>query len=116
TLLLLLGTGELQAERAELLDGENQPAGRAHLRDFFDRDQREQRAGAEAPVLFVEEEPEEVVLAVERDDVPRELVRLVDLRRPRRDSLARDPPDEVAELALLVGQLVPGHGAIVEAG
>ena len=56
-----------------------------------------------------EEEPEDVVLAVELDDVPRELVRGVDLRRPRRDPLPGERADEVAELALLVRQLVPGH-------
>ena len=37
------------------------------------------------------------------------LVRLVDLRGARRDPLARERADEVADLALLVGQLIPGH-------
>ena len=106
---MLFGARELEAERAELLDGENQAARRADLRDLLDRYQRQQRAGAEASVLLVEEQPEDVVLAEELDDIPRELVRLVDLRSARRDPLARQRPDEVTDLALLVGQLVPGH-------
>ena len=59
--------------------------------------------------MLVEEEPEEAVLAVELDDVPRELVRLVDLGRPRRDALARELTDQLAELSLLVGQRVERH-------
>src|SRR5581483_10269312 len=50
---------------------------------------------------------------VELDDVPRELVRGVDLRRTGRDPLARERADEVAQLALLRGQVVPRHGAIL---
>ena len=42
-----------------------------------------------------------LVLAEELDDVPRELGRLVDLGRARRDALARERADEVADLALL---------------
>ena len=49
------------------------------------------------------------MLAEELDDVPRELVALVDLGRPRRDPLARQRADELPELALVVGQHVPGH-------
>ena len=68
------------------------------------------------PYCLVEEEAEDVVLAEELDDVPRELVRLVDLGRARRDPLARERADELAELALLVGQDVPGHAAILGRG
>ena len=64
----------------------------------------------EPPYSSSIEEPEDVVLAEELDDVPRELVRLVDLGRTRRDPLARERADELADLALLVGELVPGHG------
>ena len=60
-------------------------------------------------MLLVEEEPEDAVLAEELDDVPRELVRLVDLGRARRDPLARERPHELADLELLVGQRLPGH-------
>ena len=49
------------------------------------------------------------MLAEELDDVPRELVRLVDLRRARRDPLAGERPHEIADLALLGGQRLPGH-------
>ena len=46
---------------------------------------------------------------IELDDVPRELVRLVDLGRARRDPIARDGAHELADLELLVGQRLPGH-------
>ncbi len=99
----------LTRERAELLHGEDQPARRADLRDLLDRDEREQRPGARPPVLLVEEQPEDAVLAEELDDVPGKLVRCVDLRRARRDPLARDRPDEISNLELLVAQMFPGH-------
>ena len=107
-LLLLVGAGELEPERAELLHREDERRRRADLPDLLDRDEREKRAGAEPAVLLVEEEAEDVVLAEELDDVPRELVRLVDLGRARRDPLARELADEIAQLPLLVGQDVPG--------
>ena len=82
---------------------------RADLRDLLDRDQGEQRAGARASPLLVEEQPEQLVLAKDLDHVPRKLVRLVDRSRTRRDALARERADELANLALLLGQDVPGH-------
>ena len=66
-----------------------------------------------AAVLLLEEEAEDPVLAEELDDVPGELVRLVDLGRARGDPLARDRAHELADLELLVGQRLPGHGRIV---
>ena len=101
--------GDLEPERAELLHREDERRRRADLPDLLDRDEREERAGAEPAVLLVEEEAEDVVLAEELDDVPRELVRLVDLSRARRDALTRELADEIAQLALLVGQDVPGQ-------
>ena len=59
---------------------------------------------------LVEREREDVVLAEELDQVPRELRARVDLGRAGRDLLARQGADEVAQLALLDGQGVPGHG------
>ena len=103
--LLLVRPAELEPERAELLHGEDQPARRADLRDLLDRDEREQRAGAGAAVLLVEEQPEDPVLAEELDDVPRELVRGVDLGRARRDPLARERAYQLADLALLVAPI-----------
>ena len=107
--LLLLRAGELEPERAELLHREDEPTRRADLRDLLDRDKGEQRPGAGASVLLVEEEPEDAVLAIELDDVPRELVRLVDLGSTRRDAVAGDRAHEVADLELLGGQRLPGH-------
>jgi hypothetical protein len=47
-------------------------------------------------VLLVEEEAEDALVAEQLDDVPGELVRGVDLRRPRRDALAGERADVVA--------------------
>src|SRR5262249_40143229 len=93
-----------------LLHGEDEAARRADLRDLLDRNEGEQRAGAGAARLLVEEKAEDTVLAEELDDVPRELVRLVDLRSARRDPVASKRANEVAELELLGGQDLPGHG------
>src|SRR5262249_29859720 len=103
-LLLVVVARELEAERTELLDRQDETARGADLRDLLDRDEREERPGAEPAVLLLEQEPEYVVLAEELDDVPRKLVALVDLGRPRRDPIARELPDQVTELALFRGQ------------
>src|SRR5205823_5619559 len=100
----LVRTVELDRERAELLDREDERARRAHLRDLLDRDERQQGARADAAMLLVEHDPEEPVRAVELDDVPRELGRAVDLRRPRRDPVTCERPHELANLALLRAQ------------
>jgi hypothetical protein len=106
-LLLLLGAGQLDPERAELLHGDDQTARRAHLRDLLDHHERHQRALADPAVRLVEEDAEQLVLAEELDDVPRELGRLVDLRRAGRDPLGRERADELADLALLVVEGIP---------
>src|SRR5919201_120708 len=67
-------------------------------------------------VFLGEEELEDIVLAKQLDDVPRELVRGVDLRGAWRDSLARELPDEVAQVPLLVAQDVPRHAPILGRG
>ena len=112
-LLLLVVPGKLDAKRAELLHREDQSARRADFRELFDEDEGEQRALPDPAVGLREEHPEEVVLAKELDDVPRELPARVDLRRPRRDPLAREHTHEIANLALLVGQRIEGaHPAL----
>src|SRR4029077_13347911 len=108
-LLLLVAARELEPERAELLYREDQRRGRADLADLLDRDQREQRAGAEPAVLLREEEAEDVVLAEELHDVPRELVGGVVFSGARRDPLPRQLPHEVAQLPLLAAEDVPRH-------
>ena len=111
-LLLLLGAGELDPERAELLHGDDQPARRADLRDLFDRHERHQCARADSAVLLVVHDPEQVVLAVQLDHVPRKLGARVDLGGARGDALVRERPHELANLALLVGQRIEdAHGA-----
>ena len=103
-LLLLVRAGEPDGERAELLHGDDQAARGADLRDLLDRYEAEQRASAEPAVLLFEEDAEELVLAEELDDVPRELGGLVDLGCAGRDPFPCQRPHEVADLALLVRQ------------
>ena len=93
----------------ELLDGDDQAARRTDLGDLLDRHERHQRGGAEAAVLLVVEDAEDPVLAEELDDVPRKLGRLVDLGRARRDALARELADQLADLLLLFGQRLGRH-------
>ena len=109
--LLLVVARKLEPERPELLHRQDQPARRADLRDLLDRDERQQRPGAEAAVLLIEEQPEEVVLPEELDDVPGKLMALVDFRRPRRDPLARELANEITDLALFLGQRLVRHAA-----
>ena len=109
SLLLLLIARELDAERPELLSRENQAARGADFRDLLDGDERQEGPRPEPSVLLVEEEPEEVVLPEELDDIPGKLVALVDLRRPGRNSLARELTDEITDLALLLGQWLVRH-------
>ena len=110
-LLLLVRARELDAERAELLDGDDQAGRRADLRELLDRDEHHQRASARAAVLLLEGQAEELVLAEELDHVPRELGLLVDLGRARGDALApvcaRGRGSRAARRAQLCGEEEP---------
>ena len=107
--LLLVGAGEEERQRAELLDREDQAARRAGAADLLDREADGQQVAAEAAVLRRERQPEDVVGGEELLDVPRELGRPVDLGGPGRDLLVGQHPDRVAEHLLLLGQAVgPG--------
>src|SRR6266536_2326494 len=108
-LLLLLAPRQLQPQRPQLLRGDDQSARGAHLGDLLDRHEREQRGRAQASVLLVVEDPEDLVLPEELDDVPGELRRLVDLGRAGRDPLPRQLADQVTDLALLVAERVLRH-------
>ncbi len=108
-LLLLVRAGELDCKRPELLNSQDDSACRADLRDLLDSHEREERSRSRAPPRFVEEEPEDLVLAVELDDVPGEFVRGVDLGRPRGDAVARKRAHELANLELFLAQRLPGH-------
>ena len=83
-------------------------------------DVEHQRAGAGAAVLLVERQPEQVVLGEQLAQVPRVLGLGVDLGRARRDLLAHDLADRVAEVDMVVGERVRcrqgcrGHGGSVE--
>ena len=63
-------------------------------------------------MLLLEEQPEDPVLAEELDDVPGELVRLVDLGGAGSDPIARERAHELPKLALLLGQGIPAHTSV----
>ena len=114
-LLLLVRAVVLDRERAELLEGQDEPRGGAGLGDLLDGDEHHERAGARAAEALLEREAEDLVVAQELDHVPGELALLVDLGRTGRDALAGQGADEVADLALLAGERLVAHGAILVA-
>ncbi len=112
-LLLLVRSLELEGDPAQGLHGENEPARRTGLRDLLDRDEAHESAGAGSAVAGGERQGEDVVLAEQLHDVPGELTRLVDRSRSRCDSLSRQRPNELAKLALLLGEAVVGHSPTI---
>ena len=113
-LLLLLGAGELDPERAELLDGEDQA--RSSRRPW--RAPRSRRAPS-ARRCRCRRTPRRTAgrraraRGRARPCPSGNSRRLVDLGRARGDALAGERADEVADLALLVGQRVVGHREIL---
>ncbi len=81
---------ELEPERAELLHREDERRRRADLRRTPRSRSAREACRCRARRTPPRREAEDVVLAEELDDVPGELVRAVDLRRARRDPLARE--------------------------
>jgi hypothetical protein len=69
-----------------------------------------QRAGAGAAVLLGEREREHVVLTHQLDRVPRELGRVVDLGRPRRNVLAGEGAHRIHQHLAVVGERVEVAG------
>ena len=113
-LLLFLRAVVLDREGAQLLQGEDEAGRGTDLRDLLDRDEHHERPRPGAPEALLEGEAEDLVLAEELDHV-RELARGVDLGGARRDALARERPDELADLALLVGERLVPHARILVA-
>jgi len=109
-LLELLGAEQLDRQRPQLLDHQDQRAGRARAGDLLDRHVEHQGPGARAAVLGVERQPQQILLGEQPPDVPRVLGLGVDLRRARRHPLAHDLADGVAELDLIGGQRVRVNG------
>ncbi len=105
-LLQLLGAEQLDRQRAELLHHQDQRARGVDLGDLLDRHVQHQRARAGAAVLGRERQAEDVLLGQQLAHVPRVLGLLVDLGRARRDPLARDLADRLAEIQVLLGNRV----------
>ena len=114
-LLQLVGAEQLDRQRAELLHHQDQRGRGARLGDLLDRHVEHQRAGAGAAVLLLERQPEQVLLGEQLAQVPRVLGLGVDLGRPRRDPLAHDLADRVAEGHMVVGERVRGVGGVLVA-
>ena len=81
----------------------------ARPRYLLDGDEHHQRPRVDPAVVLRKGKPEEIVLAEKLDHVLRELGRLVDFSRARGNALTRERPDQVTDLALLVGQRVERH-------
>ncbi len=60
-------------------------------------------------MALLEGKAEDLVLAEDLDEVPGELPGLVDLGRARRDALARERANELADLALILRERVIAH-------
>ena len=117
--LELVGAEERDRQRAELLDHEDERARGARLGDLLDRDLEHDRAGARAAVLLVEGQGEDVLLGEELAHVPRVLAGGVDLGRARAHLVIDDLPDRVAEVLVLLREVVDvgqrrAHRTIVE--
>ena len=101
-LLLLVRAAVEQRQRAQLLDGRDQAARGAHPAELLDDEQSvEIMSAAQAAVLVRKRQRQEVVLAQQLDDVPRELAAAVDLGRARRDLVLGQLAHGVAQRALI---------------
>ena len=104
--LLVRGAREQDRQRAELLDGEDQPGRGARAAQLLDREADVQQLPAEAAVLDRERERQDVLRGEESAEVLRELGGSVDLGGTWRDALVGEDPDRVAEDALRLGEAV----------
>ena len=108
---LLLGRARQQErQRAERLDGDDQPARGAGAADLLDGQADGEEVDAEAAMLDRVRQGEHVVLGEQLDHVPGELGAGVDGRGPGCDAFVGQDADGVAEVALLVAQ-AEGHRA-----
>ena len=106
--VLLLGRpGDLDRDRAQRLDGEDQARRGAVAAQLLDREAQRQQVGAQAAVLLLERDREDVVLGEEPAHVLGPLGRPVDRRGAGCDLLVGELPDRIAQQGLLLGQ---AHG------
>ena len=106
-LLLLRGVAELQDGPAgeAVLHRHDDADARVRVADLFEREHVGQRVHAGAAVLDRGEHAHQAELAKLRDDVDRELARLVARRRAGEDLVAREFTRHVADGDLLVGEV-----------
>jgi len=104
TRLLLLGAGQEDRQGSQALDGEDEAGGRAGAADLLDGEAGRQEVAPEAAEPLREVGGEDVLGREQLLDVPWELRRPVDLRRPGGDPLVGHLADRVAKRALLVGE------------
>ena len=101
-LLELVGSEQPDREGPELLDHQDQRGRGAGLGDLLDGHVEHQRTRAGSAVLGLERQAEDVLLGEQLAQVVRVLGLLVDLGGARRDPLARDLADRVAEVEVLL--------------
>ena len=110
SVLLLLGAGKEDGQRAELLDDRDQAGRRVGACDLLDQDALRDRVERGAAVLLREARPEQVLLRQQVLEVPRELRGLVDRCGTRGDSLVGELAHHGTQLIVLGGRQV-GHAA-----
>ena len=108
--LLLRRAGEQQRQRAELLDGQDQPGRGAGAAELLDGEADRQQLAAEAAVFLGKRQGQDVLGGEELAQVLGELAGPVDLRGAGRDPLVGELADGIAQELLLLGQPVRAVG------
>ena len=108
SVLLLVGAGQEDRQRAELLDDRDQAGRRVGASDLLDEDGLGDRVEVRPTVALLEARAEQILLCQEVLEVVRELRLLVDLGCPRRDALVRQLAHDGTQLVVLGGGQV-GH-------
>ena len=107
--LLLGGPAEEQRQRAELLDGEDEPGRGAGATELLDRQAQAEELAPEPTVLHRERQGQDVLGSQQLAQVLRELAGPVDLGGAWGDPFVGDDADGVAEEGLLLGQSIGGR-------
>ena len=108
TRLLLVGAGQGDGQRAELLHDWDQAGGGVDPRDLLRQDDLRDLVERGAAVLLLEACAQQVLSSQQLLEVPREFGAVVDLRCAGRDPLLRELAHHGAQLVVLLGRQI-GH-------